>query len=144
MWWASRIPRPLLQQAFADDPAWIELTRRLPAAGLLDAAIADQIVASTKITIVGINRSRMTAVAASRTSITASMVQIVRDRLVRSVSPSARFSIMASAFRLPGVGWLVLPMLRACAVDQGEHVVSHGVGQNHRYLITVRDQGPDS
>jgi uncharacterized Ntn-hydrolase superfamily protein len=35
---------PLLQQAFASDPAWIELTRRLPAAGLLDAAIADQIV----------------------------------------------------------------------------------------------------
>ncbi|HWU87999.1 MAG TPA: DUF1028 domain-containing protein [Kofleriaceae bacterium] len=35
---------PLLRQAFADDPAWLELTRRLPAAGLLDAAIADQIV----------------------------------------------------------------------------------------------------
>ena len=35
---------PLLRRAFADDPAWIELTRRLPAAGLLDAAIADQLV----------------------------------------------------------------------------------------------------
>jgi uncharacterized Ntn-hydrolase superfamily protein len=35
---------PLLRRAFADDPAWIELTRRLPPAGLLDAAIAEQIV----------------------------------------------------------------------------------------------------
>jgi uncharacterized Ntn-hydrolase superfamily protein len=35
---------PLLRQAFDADPAWIELTRRLPAAGLLDAAIADRIV----------------------------------------------------------------------------------------------------
>jgi uncharacterized Ntn-hydrolase superfamily protein len=35
---------PILRQAFASDPAWIELTRRLPAAGLLDAAIADRIV----------------------------------------------------------------------------------------------------
>jgi hypothetical protein len=61
---------------------------------------------------------------------------------------------MASAFRLPDVGWLVLPMLSACAVNQGERVVSHrsrcrdrvsdGVGQNHRYLITLQDQGPDS
>ena len=36
--------RPLLQKAFAEDPAWIELTRRLPAAGLLDPTTADQIV----------------------------------------------------------------------------------------------------
>ncbi|MEJ7600207.1 MAG: DUF1028 domain-containing protein [Kofleriaceae bacterium] len=35
---------PLLQQAFKADPAWRELTRRLPAAGLLDAATAQQIV----------------------------------------------------------------------------------------------------
>ena len=34
----------VLRKAFADDPGWIELTRRLPAAGLLDAAIAEQIV----------------------------------------------------------------------------------------------------
>ena len=48
---------------------------------------------------------------------------------------------------------LCCPMLRACVVNQGERVVSHrrcrdrvsdGVGQNRRYLITVRDQGPDS
>lgn len=32
--------RPILQRAYAIDPAWIELTRRLPAAGLLDAATA--------------------------------------------------------------------------------------------------------
>jgi uncharacterized Ntn-hydrolase superfamily protein len=36
--------RPLLQRAFADDPAWLELTRRLPAAGLLDGKIADELV----------------------------------------------------------------------------------------------------
>jgi hypothetical protein len=35
---------PLLRKAFDSDPAWIELTRRLPPAGLLDAAIAEQIV----------------------------------------------------------------------------------------------------
>jgi uncharacterized Ntn-hydrolase superfamily protein len=35
---------PVLRQAFEADPAWIELTRRLPAAGLLDAAIAERIV----------------------------------------------------------------------------------------------------
>ncbi len=35
---------PLLRKAFEADPAWIELTRRLPAAGLLDAAIAERIV----------------------------------------------------------------------------------------------------
>jgi uncharacterized Ntn-hydrolase superfamily protein len=35
---------PILRQAFAIDPAWIELTRRLPAAGLLDAAIAERVV----------------------------------------------------------------------------------------------------
>lgn len=38
------LARPLLRQAFDADPAWIELTRRLPAAGLLDAAVAAQIV----------------------------------------------------------------------------------------------------
>ncbi|MEO8702887.1 MAG: DUF1028 domain-containing protein [Kofleriaceae bacterium] len=36
---------PLLQQAYAADPAWIELTRRLPAAGLLpDAAAAERAI----------------------------------------------------------------------------------------------------
>jgi uncharacterized Ntn-hydrolase superfamily protein len=35
---------PLLRKAFDADPAWVELTRRLPAAGLLDQAIADRIV----------------------------------------------------------------------------------------------------
>ena len=35
---------PLLRKAFDADPAWIELTRRLPAAGLLDAAVAEQLV----------------------------------------------------------------------------------------------------
>jgi uncharacterized Ntn-hydrolase superfamily protein len=35
---------PLLKQAFADDRAWIELTPRLPAAGLLDAPTAERIV----------------------------------------------------------------------------------------------------
>ncbi len=35
---------PVLRKAFEADPAWIELTRRLPAAGLLDAVIAEQIV----------------------------------------------------------------------------------------------------
>ncbi len=35
---------PLFRKAFEADPAWIELTRRLPAAGLLDAAIAERIV----------------------------------------------------------------------------------------------------
>jgi Flp pilus assembly protein TadD len=36
--------RPLLRQAFDADPAFLELTRRLPAAGLLDAATAERIV----------------------------------------------------------------------------------------------------
>jgi uncharacterized Ntn-hydrolase superfamily protein len=36
---------PLLRQAFSADPAWIELTRRLPAAGLLpDAAAAERAI----------------------------------------------------------------------------------------------------
>lgn len=35
---------PLLKRAFIADPSWIELARRLPAAGLLDAKIAEQIV----------------------------------------------------------------------------------------------------
>ncbi len=35
---------PVLRKAFEADPAWIELTRRLPAAGLLDAAVAERIV----------------------------------------------------------------------------------------------------
>jgi uncharacterized Ntn-hydrolase superfamily protein len=35
---------PVLRKAFEADPAWIELTRRLPAAQLLDAAIAERIV----------------------------------------------------------------------------------------------------
>jgi uncharacterized Ntn-hydrolase superfamily protein len=35
---------PLLRKAFAADPAWVELVRRLPAAGLLDPAVADRIV----------------------------------------------------------------------------------------------------
>ncbi|HEU0030638.1 MAG TPA: DUF1028 domain-containing protein [Kofleriaceae bacterium] len=35
---------PLLQKAFAIDPAWIELTRRLPAAGLMPAPTAEAIV----------------------------------------------------------------------------------------------------
>jgi uncharacterized Ntn-hydrolase superfamily protein len=36
---------PLLRQAFAVDPAWIELTRRLPAAGLLpDATAAERAI----------------------------------------------------------------------------------------------------
>ena len=38
---------PLFRRAFADDPAWIELTRRLPAAGLLDAAVPAQVVRDT-------------------------------------------------------------------------------------------------
>jgi hypothetical protein len=38
------LAKPLLRKAFDADPAWIELTRRLPAAGLLDAAIAERIV----------------------------------------------------------------------------------------------------
>jgi hypothetical protein len=35
---------PVLRKAFDADPGWIELTRRLPAAGLLDEAIAERIV----------------------------------------------------------------------------------------------------
>lgn len=35
---------PLLQQAFKADKAWVELTRRLPSSGLLDAATAQKIV----------------------------------------------------------------------------------------------------
>jgi uncharacterized Ntn-hydrolase superfamily protein len=35
---------PVLRKAFEADPAWIELTRRLPAAQLLDAAAAERIV----------------------------------------------------------------------------------------------------
>jgi uncharacterized Ntn-hydrolase superfamily protein len=35
---------PVLRKAFDADPGWIELTRRLPAAGLLDAASAERIV----------------------------------------------------------------------------------------------------
>ena len=35
---------PLLKQAFAADKGWIELTRRLPGAGLLDQATAQKIV----------------------------------------------------------------------------------------------------
>ena len=34
---------PILRKAFAIDPAWLELLRRLPAAGLLDAATAERI-----------------------------------------------------------------------------------------------------
>ena len=41
-------PCPLLRRAFEADPAWIELTRRLPAAGLLDAAAAERIVREAK------------------------------------------------------------------------------------------------
>ena len=40
---------PLLRKAFAQDPAWIELTRRLPAAGILpDAATAERAIAAAK------------------------------------------------------------------------------------------------
>ena len=36
--------RPLFERAFADDPAWAELTRRLPAAGLLEQPVVDEIL----------------------------------------------------------------------------------------------------
>lgn len=40
---------PLLRKAFAQDPAWIELTRRLPAAGILpDVATAERAIAAAK------------------------------------------------------------------------------------------------
>lgn len=35
--------RPLFEQAYRDDPRWRELTRRLPAAGLLPAGVAGQV-----------------------------------------------------------------------------------------------------
>jgi predicted Zn-dependent protease len=40
---------PLLKRAFEADPAWIELTRRLPAAGLLpDAATAEKAIEAAR------------------------------------------------------------------------------------------------
>ena len=39
---------PLFKKAFAADPGWIELTRRLPAAGLLSDKAADRVVAGAK------------------------------------------------------------------------------------------------
>ncbi len=40
--------RPLFDQAFAADAAWVELTRRLPAAGLLDAPTAERVIRDAK------------------------------------------------------------------------------------------------
>jgi uncharacterized Ntn-hydrolase superfamily protein len=39
---------PLFKKAFAADPAWVELTRRLPAAGLLPEKTAERVVAGAK------------------------------------------------------------------------------------------------
>ena len=39
---------PLFKKAFAADPAWVELTRRLPAAGLLPDKTAERVVAGAK------------------------------------------------------------------------------------------------
>ena len=39
---------PLFKKAFAADPAWVELTRRLPAAGLLPENTAERVVAGAK------------------------------------------------------------------------------------------------
>ncbi|HZJ63417.1 MAG TPA: DUF1028 domain-containing protein [Kofleriaceae bacterium] len=39
---------PLFKKAFATDPGWIELTRRLPAAGLLPDKAAERVVAGAK------------------------------------------------------------------------------------------------
>jgi uncharacterized Ntn-hydrolase superfamily protein len=39
---------PLFKKAFATDPGWIELTRRLPAAGLLPDKTAERVVAGAK------------------------------------------------------------------------------------------------
>ncbi len=40
--------KPMLDRAFAADPAWIELTRRLPAANLLDEATANRLLHDVK------------------------------------------------------------------------------------------------